>query len=360
MSKIAQSVADKEVTESSEGLWTVFRDSILHGIKTYIPHKWTKSRESCPWIDSQLKRLLRRRDRAFKTSKASGRARDETKFQTLKKLAQRKLRQAYWNYIEGIVSPPQTKDKTPSNCMKRFWTYIKNRKTDFNGIAPLKVNGKLFTEQKARAEVLNDQFQSVFTRETPPNLTPPRQQSPTMPDIHISVEGVLKLLRNLKPNKASGPNNIRPRVLKELADIIADPLTRIFRRSLQDGQVPQDWKHARVAPIFKKGQKYDPANYRPISLTCVTSKLMEHIICSNLMEHVSQNNILYSLQHRFRERRSCETQLIEFVNDVVSSIQDGLQTDVCVLDFSKAFDKVGHQRLLHKWYGVRGTTNRWI
>ena len=122
--------------------------------------------------------------------------------------------------------------------MKRFWTYVKNRKTDFIGIAPLKVNGKLFTEPKARAEVLNDQFQSVFTRETPPNLTPPRQQSLTMPDIHISVEGVLKLLRNLKPNKASGPDNIGPRVLKELADIIADPLTRIFRRSLQDSQVP--------------------------------------------------------------------------------------------------------------------------
>ena len=80
------------------------------------------------------------------------------------------------------------------------------------------------------------------------------------------------------------------------------------------------------------------------------------------MEHASQNKILYSLRHGFRERRSCETQLIEFVNDVVSSMQDGLQTDVCVLDFSKAFYKVGHQRLLHKleWYGVRGTTNQWI
>ena len=158
---------------------------------------------------------------------------------------------------------------------------------------------------------------------------------------------------NLKPNKASGPDNIGPRVLKELADIIADPLTRIFRRSLQDGQVPQDWKHARVAPIFKKAKNTIQPTTRPISLTCLTSKLMENIICSNLMEHASQNNILYSLQHGFRERRSCEMQFIEFVHDVVSSMQDSLQTDVCVLDFSKAFDKVGHQRLLHKLRVVR-------
>ena len=89
---------------------------------------------------------------------------------------------------------------------------------------------------------------------------------------------------------------------------------------------------------------------------------MEHIICSNIMKHSRFHEILYALQHGFLEGRSCETQLLEFVQDISNNMQDGLQSDVCVLDFSKAFDKVGHQRLLEKlrWYGIGGETNGWI
>ena len=113
---------------------------------------------------------------------------------------------------------------------------------------------------------------------------------------------------------------------------------------------------------IKKGQKYDPANYRPISLTCITSKLMEHIICSSVMSFATANNIFYALQHGFRSKRSCESQLLEFIQDVSTNMQNGLQTDVCVLDFSKAFDKIGHTRLIEKlkWYGITGSTNNWI
>ena len=80
----------------------------------------------------------------------------------------------------------------------------------------------------------------------------------------------------------------------------------------------------------------------------IASKVMEHVICSNLMKHASRNSIFYALQHGFRDRRSCETQLLEFVQDIVTNMQDGAQSDVCVLDFSKAFDKVGHQHLVEK------------
>ena len=171
------------------------------------------------------------------------------------------------------------------------------------------------------------------------------------------MPGVEKLLKNLKPGKAAGPDNVSPRVLKELAETIADPLTRIFRKSLSEGSVPADWKHANVSPIFKKGQKYDPANYRPNYR--IASNIMENVIC---MQHASCNSIFYDLQRGFRDRRSCETQLLEFVQDVVTYMQDGAQSDVCVLDFSKAFDKVGHQRLIEKlkWYGIRGSVNHWI
>ena len=257
---------------------------------------------------------------------------------------------------------PQEEDPSIYSSLKRFWTYVKHQKTDHSGVAPLKVNGKLVSDPRSKAEALNAQFQSVFTRESDFNIDPPSQIAPSLPEISISTRGVEKLLRQLKPGKASGPDNISPRVLKELADVIADPLARVFRKSLHKGTVPSDWKHANVAPIYKKGEKYDPANYRPVSPTCVASKLMEHIVCSSLMSHASNHGLLYKLQHRFRDQRSCETQLLEFIQDVTNSMQQGTQTDVCILDFSKAFDKVGHLRLLEKlkWYGIGGDVNNWI
>ena len=185
-----------------------------------------------------------------------------------------------------------------------------------------------------------------------------------MRDINITEPGVLKLLKELDPSKAAGPDMILPRVMKQLAEPIAPLLTDIFRRSLQSGTVPDEWRHANVVPAFKKGKKFMAVNYmyRPISLTCVSCKLMEHVVTSQLMRHADEHGILYPLQHGFRSKLSCETQLIELVHDLAGNCHDGHQTDMLVMDFSKAFDKVGHERLLLKLasYGVTGRTHSWI
>ena len=109
-------------------------------------------------------------------------------------------------------------------------------------------------------------------------------------------------------------------------------------------------------------QKYLASNYRPISLTCIASKLMEHILVSNVMKHAQSHNILYDLQHGFRSSVSCDTQLIQFTHDLVTNMQSGAQTDVIVMDFSKAFDKVSHAKLIDKLhhYGIQGKTNSWV
>jgi len=110
--------------------------------------------------------------------------------------------------------------------------------------------------------------------------------------INIWSAGVSKLLYNLNPHKACGPDNIHGRVLEELNEQVAPILTSIFSKSLKSGEIPKDWKHTNVAPAFKKGEQYKAVNYRPISLTCICCKIMEHIITSNIMTYLENNSIL--------------------------------------------------------------------
>ena len=139
-------------------------------------------------------------------------------------------------------------------------------------------------------------------------------------------------------------------------------MTLIFQASLQQGEVPDDWKQANVAPIFKKGDRSTAANYRPISLTSVCSKILEHIIHSQIMRHLDIHQIQSDQQHGFRKKRSCESQLILTVQDLAAALEENEQMDAILLDFSKAFDKVSHQRLAIKLdhYGIRCNLLQWI
>ena len=167
--------------------------------------------------------------------------------------------------------------------------------------------------------------------------------------------------RVLQPQKTSRGNGISDfsKELKECSSEIALILALIYNETLAQGTVPDNWRPANVAPIFKKGEKYDAANYRPVSLTCICCKTLEHIIVSNINKHLAFESILADCQHGFRSQRSCETQLVQFFHDLVSNLDRALnrghrQTDVIILDFAKAFDKVPHRRLLYKsdYYGI--------
>lgn len=183
----------------------------------------------------------------------------------------------------------------------------------------------------------------------------------TATDINITENGIKKLLLSLNPHKAAGPDNLTPKVLKEMASQVAPILTMIYKR-YETGIVPSIWKTANVCPVFKKGKRFEAINYRPVSLTCICCKIMEHIVTSHIMNHAYKNNILYQMQHGFRKQLSCETQLVEFIDDITKNLDNGQQTDCLIMDFSKAFDKVSHSLLIHKLdhYGIKGKTNAWI
>ena len=166
----------------------------------------------------------------------------------------------------------------------------------------------------------------------------------------------------LKPKKADGPDQLRPQLLRDLRSAIAPVLTQIFRTSLETGRVPAGWRTANVAPIYKKGSKNKAENYRPVSLTCICSKMMEHIIVSQINKHLKRQEILVPYQHGFREGLSCDTQLTKFIEELHAGSVKSKAVDVIIMDFAKAFDKVDFGITLQKLseLGIRGNVGRWI
>ena len=124
----------------------------------------------------------------------------------------------------------------------------------------------------------------------------------------------------LNPPKAQGSDGIPPWFLNTYAAQLAPILQNIFQLSVDSSQVPEAWKNANVTAIYKKGSRAEAANYRPISLTSVASKLLEHIIHSHVMRHLEKHNILTDSQHGFRAKRSTETQLIQTIHDISKSL----------------------------------------
>ena len=136
----------------------------------------------------------------------------------------------------------------------------------------------------------------------------------------------------------------------------------IYEDSLEVGETPEDWRTANVTPIFKKGDRNDPANYRPISLTSQVCKVLESIVREKVIEHLNVNNLLSEEQHGFREGRSCLSNLLTTIEDWTSILDDRDCVDVAYLDFSKAFDLVSHKHLLLKLknHGINGQIGNWI
>ena len=278
---------------------------------------------------------------------------------------------------EGLVkwairNAKKTYEQSIAKCSKenpkKFYQYVNKRKPVKSDIGPIiDDKGKVSYDKAEICNTLNNYFASIFNsdlNESVPDVIPRKvfEETDKLKNIIINENDVKRYINKLKITKSPGPDEIHAIVLKELEDIIAWPITKIFNNSFESINVPLDFKLANITPIFKKGDKKIAANYRPISLTSITGKIQESILRDHIVNHLNIHNLIRGSQHGFRNNKSCLTNLLEFFDKVMNDYDEHRAVDIVYLDFRKAFDLVPHNKLISKLksHGIEGNVLNWI
>ena len=181
-------------------------------------------------------------------------------------------------------------------------------------------------------------------------------------DIKVSNIEVWKELKALIVAKANGPDNIGHLILKQNADALVEAISYIINKSLNDGVFPEEWKKANVTPIFKKGNRQDYRNYRPISLLSNTSKILERIVYNNLYAHCAENALLSKNNSGFKKNDGAINRLLYLVDRIFQGLDDEKEIAMTFLDITKAFDRVWHRGLLFQLecFSIKGNLLNWF
>ena len=338
--------------------WETFGQIIRETVEKYVPTSTQKEQDKPKWLNREIIKLVRKKKRAWKNLQAHRTDHNAEIYKKLEKEVSSKIQRAKRNLEKKLANAKG------GNSTKTFANYIKSKTKTKTSIGPLKnKEGKLLTENLEIANELNGFFASMFSHEdltSMPNVH--RETNEKIEFVSITRQKIVDKIKNLRENSAPGPDGITPKLLKIAAHEISLPLKLIFELSLRLHQVPSTWKHTTVVPIFKKGVKGSSANYRPVSLTSIPCKILEAIIADSITAHLTAHNLLHATQHGFICGRSCATNLILFMDKITEIVDRGGAADIFYLDFSKAFDKVPHQRLLQKISvkGIGGHILAWI
>ncbi len=332
-----------------EMAWNSFKSTLFYYVNKHIPTITIKHNCQPPWFDCDVYQAYLKKERAHNKSKNS--IADGLKFslrrKKFKNLADKKMRDNMYN----------TED--PALITKKFWAHVKSNSKSQRIPETAHHKDRYRNIDTEKANLFNCYFYEQFSEKSGYEIDIDWVIDNCF-DIDFSQSKIYYLLSGVNANKTHGPDGIHGKILKNCAVSLASPLSVIFKVSYNTGCIPKEWKLAHVVPVHKKGSKEDVENYRPISLTCLTMKIFEKILKDELL--VRTGHLLDKRQHGFLNNKSCTTNMIEFSDSLVVSINDchSMGTDIVYFDFSKAFDSVNHDLILYKLKHLYGIDGRFL
>ena len=329
--------------------------SLLTGLyDKHAPLKTVRAKHPpVPWMTVDIKRLIKDRDLARRRHIKTKHLDDYEAYRILRNRTKQSIRNAKIKFTHNLFNT----SKSPST----LWSAVRSL-----GIGK---ESRLTTDVSVTAESLNTHFSSVARVTDPERIKNviDRYKSLPRPDreafhfSHVYPKDIINAVRNIK-SKAKGPDNISITLIQKCIYTTLPSILHIFNFSLQSGVFPTQWKMAHVKPIPKTSKPASCSDFRPISLLCVLSKILEKIVNDQLQAYLSTHNILSTFQSGFRKGHNTTTSLVKVTDDIRFAMDRKEVTLLTLFDFSKAFDCVHHELLLTKLanIGVAELAIRWF
>ena len=303
----------------------------------------------CSWANTKMRRKEKELNYVIQIQQQRNSSELEQKLVAFVNAA----RQAKKNYEKQLYKIYEEDDK---DCFKQYlpdethtFAYIRNK------------DGVIVEGDKNIANAFSEYFVSVYSVDDEAPTILDGDAIPGIAALVITESKVKSALYSIE-KPVTGPDGLGSLLFKNLADILAAPLSMIYQRSLDEGYVPCTWKESRVKPKYKSGDVVDVVNYRAISILCTLVKVMEQLLVDHILEHAKKHNLISIHQHGFLSDKSVDTNLIEFHSFLNSELDKRKCVDIVFLDLRKAFDTVSHNVLLFrlKQCGINGKIFNWI
>lgn len=356
MLRSVENIREQENETNKCVLYEKLENNIKEAIEKCVPMSKIKHNKNKPWINNNLFLEITQKRRLWNNYIHNKTNTNYALYRQSNNSLKTKLRIARKNYEHHLLESDN----------KKVFSYITSTLNSKIATVSLKnpTTREIVKDHTETAQLLAKQFESVFIDEPSnnmPQLTTARNLS-SLETIELTIGKVQNVIKNMKSNASPGPDEIPMIFIQKTADVLSEQLANAMQESLDKGIIPTNWKNATIVPIFKKGSRFDPVNYRPISLTSATCKIMEKILANEISDFMHANKIIPKNQHGFVPGKSVITNLMLSLNDWTRAHDDGEPVDVIYLDFLKAFDRVPHDRLLYKLehLGIRGNLHSWI